>query len=571
VFGDRNEARTTLQSAGLRPVVTRACLYLSNGELYAVYERSPRYACTASAEPGAWYTVGQSVPVTRNGRTVGRVYAERDYSDLGDRIAITALAGAVMLLLGALLAYAVAQRVQRTVSAPIVELAAAARTVGQERRFEVPGIHAPPDEVGALVRAFTGMVDRVRDANDELQRSNDALTQEVEERRRIEREREALLLREREASRLKDEFLAAVSHELRTPLNAMLGWVQILASTTPSADTTRKAISSIVRNAHAQTRVIEDLIDVSRIATGKLTLRVEETDLRRAVEGAVDVVRTAAEAKNLALSVRLPDAPCLVRGDADRLQQVVWNLLSNAVKFTPDGGRVAVTLEEDDSSFRIEVADTGIGVPAHFVPHAFDRFRQADGTLTREYGGLGLGLAIVKELTELHGGSVAVASEGAGKGATFTVRIPRAGRAARDAASPDAAPRAGGTNLTGVRVLAVDDNHDALDIVSLTLTAVGASVSLASRGIDAIREWERTPMDVLVCDLAMPDMSGFDVLRAIRERDAANGRMTRAIALSAHASQAHRDESRAAGFERHIAKPFDTDLLVRAVAEAAGR
>jgi signal transduction histidine kinase/ActR/RegA family two-component response regulator len=570
-FEDPNEAQTTVNSAALRPVVTRVCLYLASGRLFAQYERSAAYPCTSGIpDERHWYTIGDTAEVRRSGRLVGHVYAERDYSDLGDSIAMTALAGLVMLLLAALLAYAVAQRVQRTVSAPIVELADAARTIGEERRFEVPGIHAAPDEVGALVRAFTGMVDRVRDASEELQRSNEALRQEVDERRRVEREREALLLREREASRLKDEFLAAVSHELRTPLNAILGWVQILASTSPSAETTRKAIASIVRNAHAQTRVIEDLIDVSRIATGKLTLRVQDLDLRRPVEAAVDVVRTAAEAKHIALSVSVPPTPPLVRGDPDRLQQVVWNLLSNAVKFTPPGGRVEVALEEAGNDVRIRVGDTGIGIPAHFLPHVFDRFRQADGSLTREHGGLGLGLAIVKELTELHGGSVAVTSDGAGHGATFMVTLPRAAvRGPGDARIAAAAPRQ--ADLAGVRVLAVDDNPDALDIVSLALTAAGASVHRATRGVDAIRQWEHGPMDVLICDLAMPDMSGFDVLVAIRQRDAARGQATRAIALSAHASQAHLDESRAAGFERHIAKPFDTEVLVRAVAEAVGR
>ncbi len=571
VFKDAEAASQTLATARVRPFVTRACIYFPDGSLFEGYNRPGTAPCDRTMSPRRdWRVVSDTAPVLRNGRQVGIAYAERDLSDLGTRIAATAIAGLTILLLAALLAYPVAQRVHRTVSAPIAQLATAARSIGTDGSFVAPGIHAGSDEVGELVRAFTGMVNRVREANESLQKSNEALTQEVEERRRVEREREALLVSEREANRVKDEFLAAVSHELRTPLNAILGWVQILAHTAPTAETQSRAIASIARNAHVQTRVIEDLIDVSRIATGKLTLRREAIDLRATVEAAVEVLRSGARAKQIDLSVRVPGTVCAVNGDSDRLQQVVWNLVSNAVKFTPESGSVRVTLQSVDSAYEIRVTDTGIGIPQHFLGHVFDRFRQADGSMTREHGGLGLGLAIVKELTELHGGSVGVLSAGYGQGSTFLVRIPALAAGHPPLAFRPCEPVVS-TELSGVCVLAVDDNADALEIAQMALRAAGADVRVVCSGGDAIREWDRVPADVLICDLAMPDMTGFDVLRQIRSRNGASGRPTRAIALSAHASQEHMAQCREAGFDQHLSKPCNTDDLVRAVAVAVDR
>jgi CheY-like chemotaxis protein len=398
------------------------------------------------------------------------------------------------------------------------------------------------------------MFRRVGEANDEL--------------RRRDAEREGLLAREREASRLKDEFLAAVSHELRTPLNAIMGWVQILNTTTADERTLQKALASIARNARAQTRVIEDLVDVSRMVTGKLTLRCDAIDLRTAVEGAVDVMRPSAQAKSVALAVSVPATVCLVNGDRDRLQQVVWNLLSNAVKFTAPGGAVSVAIHAVDATWEVDVTDTGAGIPPEFLPFVFDRFRQADGSMTREHGGLGLGLAIVKELTEMHGGSVAVSSRGTGQGATFRVRLP----ALLDAADhPQSAPMEvpePPDALAGVRVLAVDDNLDALDVLAMTLRSAGAEVQTVSNGAEAIATWEREPADVLLCDLAMPEMDGFEVLRRIREHDARRGRQVCAVALSAHAGAADMARSGRAGFCRHLTKPYRTSELVRAISAA---
>ena len=324
-------------------------------------------------------------------------------------------------------------------------------------------------------------------------------------------------------------------------------------------------MASISRNAQAQAKVIEDLVDVSRIVTGKLLLRLQPVDLRVPIDAAVEVVRPVGAGERHSTSTCMTsDAGRIVSGDRDRLQQIVWNLLSNAVKFTPAGGHITVTTRERGAAYEIEVRDTGMGLAPEFLPYVFDRFRQADGSTTREYGGLGLGLSIVKDLTELHGGTVHVSSDGIGKGATFTIQLPALigptptiDATVRDDVDPGA--------LAGRRVLAVDDNTDALDVVTMALTSAGATVRTVTCGIEAVQEWQREPADVLVCDLAMPQIDGFDLLRRIREIDREAGRVTRAVALTAHATAEYREQSEHAGFLQYIAKPYRRSDLVRAV------
>jgi signal transduction histidine kinase len=558
-FKDVDAATTTLASVRVRSAVTRACLYLPDGTLFAGYERSPAFDCLAERPaPVNRATVAGTAPVTSNGRIIGTVYIERELTEIADRVVIAGLAGLGMLIAAAAVALLLANRINRTVSAPITQLAAAARALRpDDKTLALPNLPAAQDEIGDLIRAFSEMLRRVQDSSSRLVESNERL-------REKEAEREQLLAREREASRLKDEFLAAVSHELRTPLNAIVGWVQILATQTADAETTAKAVASIARNARAQTRVIEDLVDVSRIVTGKLTIRFDTVDLRAVIEGALDAVREAARVKALTIRAEVPAQPCFVSGDRDRLQQVVWNLLSNAIRFTPRGGTVSLTIVDDRGAFELTVADTGIGISRAFLPHVFDRFRQADGSMTREHGGLGLGLAIVKELTELHGGSVAAASDGPDRGACFSIRLPRLIESPAAGGAPDL-PRPLPENLRGLRVLAVDDNADALEMLSSLLAAAGARVRVAATGEQAVREWEREPADVLICDLAMPLVDGFDVLRSVRAFDAAAGRSTRAIALTAHASLDHQARTHEAGFDSYLSKPFDAADLQRAV------
>jgi signal transduction histidine kinase len=567
-FEDHAAARDSLATVRVRPSVGRACLYLPTDKLFEGFGRTANSACPRSRpENVTWRVVAGTAPVERNGRVLATVYVERDLTEIGARVAVAGVTGFAMLVLAATVAFGLAHRLHRTVSTPIAQLASAARGLDPEGdRSALPEVHAAEDEVGDLVRAFTEMLRRVRDANARLVDSNVALQHEVEERRRMQAEREQLLAREREASRLKDEFLAAVSHELRTPLNAILGWLQVLATTKPTQQTIAKALASLTRNAQAQNRVIEDLLDVSRIITGKLQLKLDAVDLRAVVESTIETVAPVATAKGIHLDTDVPTAACMVHGDYDRLRQIIWNLLSNAVKFTPPGGGVALRLAHDTDRYVLSVTDTGAGILESFLPHVFERFRQADGSTTREHGGLGLGLAIVQELADLHGGTVDAASDGEGRGATFRLILPQfVGQStipAGHAAAPDPLPR-----LDGIRVLAVDDNLDALDIVTAALSDAGALVQNASSGSEALDLWRKAPSDILVCDLAMPFMDGFEVLSRIRQLDAA-GKVVPAIAVTAYASDEYRQRSARAGFQGHMAKPYNTSELIRAVAAA---
>jgi signal transduction histidine kinase/CheY-like chemotaxis protein len=568
VFNDADAARQMLASVQVRPFVSRACVYRADGTLFASYTRTAASCPSIPWDEQTWRAVASRVPVVRNDREFGAVYVERTLGDLPARVIATTSAGVLMLLLAGAVAFGVARRLQQTISRPIVTLAAVARAIERDQRTEMPAIDAPPDETGALAAAFSDMVRR-------LVTVNEALRLEVDERRRVEAERESLLTREREASRLKDEFLAAVSHELRTPLNAIMGWTQVLVTMKPDERTDEmlaKAFAVLARNAQAQNRVIEDLLDVSRIITGKLQLRLATVDLRTAIESAVDVMSPIASAKRVQLDVELPPAGSLVHADFDRIRQILWNILSNAVKFTAAGGTVRLRASANAATHTIAVSDTGIGIPPAFLPHVFERFRQADGSTTREHGGLGLGLALVKELTELHGGTVRADSGGKDQGATFTITLPSmtpAGAAAvRDLLQPDAISP---LRLEGVHVLAIDDNRDALEFVAAALERVGARVRQAASGPEAIAELEHRPADLVLCDLGMPGMDGFAVLGWIRDHDRTEGRTTPVLAVTAYASAEYRERCLRAGFQGHLAKPFTTLDLVQAAADARAR
>ncbi len=329
-------------------------------------------------------------PVTVGDRRIGAVRLTANTDSLREQMTTLAVLAAFALATSALLAYVLSRGMQRAVTGPVMALAETANLVAQTRQFGLRAEKTTQDEVGSLVTAFNGMLDR------------------------IERQ-----------DRMKDEFLATLSHELRTPLNATLGWLQILQKTSPDSNKMERALASIERNARAQQRVVEDLLDISRIVTGRLQVTKEVVDLRAVLEGALDVIADAAARKGLAITTSAPAAPCLVTGDAGRLQQVLLNLLANSVKFTPAGGSITASLAQRERAYLFTVQDTGIGITADFLPHVFDRFQQADGSATREHGGLGLGLAIVKEIAELHGGTVVAASSGAGLGATFTLSLPR--------------------------------------------------------------------------------------------------------------------------------------------------
>jgi len=375
------------------------------------------------------------------------------------------------------------------------------------------------------------------------------------------------------AGRLKDEFLATVSHELRTPLNAILGWSSVLKTRSDEASIA-KGVDVIFRNAKVQSKLIEDILDVSRIITGKLRLELRSVNLVNAVVEAIEVVRPSANARNISLHFERPSEPHVLVGDSERLVQVLWNLLSNAVKFSDSGGRVEVKISQEGSQLRLSVIDQGRGIEADFLPYVFERFKQADGSTTRRYGGLGLGLAIVRHIVELHGGRVSVQSEGPGRGSTFTLVLPiRATTASVSQATeppvagrvtPGTAPR---INLEGVRVLVLDDERDARDLLELVLRQAGAVVATADSASAGLAALDRFRPHVIVSDVGMPEQDGYTFMKRVRENQAYQH--VRAIALTAYTRIEDRERALSMGFSAHLGKPVDPDDLMAAVARLA--
>lgn len=452
-----------------------------------------------------------------------------------------------------------------------------------------------------VIRADTGEIGWVAalgsftyDSNDQAVRSVGVVF-DITQRKQAEVERQRLLERERavreeaeRANRVKDEFLSILSHELRSPLNPILGWARLLQAKQFDESTTTQALSTIERNARLQTQLIDDLLDVAKILRGKLNLNETAVHLVSVVEAAIEVVRTAAEAKTILLMPDLADIG-QVWGDSARLQQIVWNLLSNAVKFTPSGGRVIVRLERvkgeehesaaETSSNRsaanpathrpsyaqISVIDTGKGISPQFLPHIFESFRQEDVSITRRYGGLGLGLSIVKYLVDAHGGTIIADSPGEGQGATFTIKLPLLRE--ESVVSPGASPSASNIDLTGIKVLAVDDGEDARDLLTMLLAQYGAAAKVVASAKEVLALLGEFAPHVLVCDIGMPEMDGYMLLQRIRSLPADQGGDTPAIALTAYAKEEDSQRALAHGFQRHLAKPVEPDQLITAIAE----
>jgi PAS domain S-box-containing protein len=382
-----------------------------------------------------------------------------------------------------------------------------------------------------------------------------------------------------EANRLKDEFLATVSHELRTPLTAILGWATILRTLKLDEKTAMKAVETIERNAKSQNQIIEDLLDVSRIISGKLRLEISQVAPASFVEAAIESVRPAAQAKGIRIQNILDTSSIPVSGDPARLQQVIWNLLSNAIKFTPRDGCVQIKLERINSHIEITVSDTGQGINAEFLPFVFDRFRQADSTTTRQHGGLGLGLAIVRHLVELHGGTVSAASPGEGLGATFTVTLPLMPVYKKSFTEEHVRPATGDNslliespeNLKGLKILVVDDEADTRELLSKVLTECGAEVLLARSVHDALAQIEDFGPDILISDIGMPDEDGYDLIRKVRELPAERGGNILAVALTAYARAEDRLRILRSGFQMHLPKPVELEELVAVVASLVHR
>ena len=387
----------------------------------------------------------------------------------------------------------------------------------------------------------------------------------------LEREREARAAAEA-ASVTKDEFLATLSHELRTPLNSIVGWAALLRSGALQGEKLTRAVDSIERNARSLTRLIDDLLDVSAIISGKMSLEMMPLDLVPVLEASLDSVRPTAEARSIRLDATWEADVGPISGDPDRLQQVLWNLLFNAIKFTSPGGEVSVHLRKVGGNARLTVRDTGRGIDPAFLPHVFEPFRQADGSITRTHGGLGLGLAIVRRLVELHGGMVTAESAGPGEGATFTIELPlRIAAGDRRAHTTVLEIESPPLSLDGLRVLVVDDDEEVRELVEAILGRHGAQVQTVTSGAQAFQLLQGAPPDVLISDLAMPDMEGYELIRRVRQLSQEDGGRVPAVALTAHARAEDRRRSLLAGFHMHIAKPVDPEELIVVVASLTGR
>ena len=412
-----------------------------------------------------------------------------------------------------------------------------------------------------------------------------SLVLDVTARTKAEDDRAALLIRERdarrhaeEADRLKDEFLATLSHELRTPLTSILGWASMIRNGEVEGSNASRAIETIERNARSQARLIDDLLDVSRIITGNLRLDLHPLNLAPIVEGAIDALRPTADVKGIQIHTEILSGECLVKGDANRLRQVIWNLLSNSIKFTQRGGVVTIDLRCVGSTVRLTVADTGEGISAEFLPYVFDRFRQAEGSISRKQGGLGLGLAVVRHLVELHGGSISAESAGLGEGSVFTVELPLA-QERRDPARAEERrreverrrSRKGAIRLDGIHVLLVEDDDDSRKLLGTMLKRYGARVTSTKSAPEALSAFSDDVPDVLISDIGMPDEDGYEFIRKLRALPPEKGGLTPAIALTGYASRKDRERALDAGYHQHMAKPIEQADIISAIAALVGR
>jgi signal transduction histidine kinase/ActR/RegA family two-component response regulator len=544
-FDDREAAFDTLATLSSVPRLRTACLYDARGALFASWAQGAAAPACPQKEVGdvtafAGGDLVHSASGFLAGKRFGSVYLRSDAGVVASRLKMQAVVTGFLLVAALGFAWMLSFRLQALVSAPLLQLARTAADVSTRGDYSVRAQKVTDDELGALVDAFNRMLHRIQERETEL----------------------------REANRLKDEFLATLSHELRTPLNAILGWTKLLRAGALPPGSIDRALEKVERNAQAQARLVEDLLEVSRIASGKLRLELRPIDLVTIVHVAIESVRPAAEARQLMIETAGLDQRLPSVGDPDRLQQVVWNLLSNAVKFTPAGGRVTVRVARHGDSDELIVSDTGIGIEAAFISSVFDSFRQADASSTRQFGGLGLGLSIARRLVELHGGRIQVSSEGSGRGATFTVRLPV--RAPATAAPPDEGPirtafAAVDGKLAAITVLTVDDEPDALEMMVSVLEGAGAIVLAAKSADEALRLAVANHPDVLVSDLGMPGTDGYSLMTQIRATlgDEAP-RIT--VALTAYASERDRERSALAGYQRHMAKPVDPLELVDVIA-----
>jgi signal transduction histidine kinase/ActR/RegA family two-component response regulator len=541
-FGDDEAAEETLRALRLRRGFIRACLYDSQSQLFAFVSVDGECAATPSSDVGGFDGAGINIitPVLAPERgRIGTLTLRSSFAPVSDGMRAQTVAIVIVMVLSSTAAIFLTRRFHRVLTTPLLDLATTAQAVSRDRDYTHRVEKTTGDEIGAVAEAFNDMMAQVQHRDAELQR----------------------------ALRLKDEFLATVSHELRTPLNAIVGWVHVFRSPNVPPELAAQAADAIDRNAQRQVRLIEDILDVSRIVTGKLRLEPKPVDLAQIMEAALDVIQPTAAAKDIDVSVDLVK-PAPMRGDPDRLQQIMWNLLANAVKFTPRGGRVWVSLDEQGDTYRAVVRDSGPGIPPDFVPHIFEAFRQADGSMTRTHGGLGLGLAIARHLTELSGGRIEAHSDGPGSGASFAVLLPRPADEPKRLTSADPAAAAW-PRLDGVRVLLVDDDEDTRRVLSALLHGQGADIVTAASVAEAREALGQRVPDVVISDLAMPEEDGYALLHYCRHHASAELRELRLLALTAYAGEQARESVLRAGFDGYLAKPIDPGAVSRTIAATA--
>jgi signal transduction histidine kinase/ActR/RegA family two-component response regulator len=559
LFEDRQAAAKTLTALRAEPQVLAAGIFTNDGAPFAIY-RNKRHTLGpdfqgVEVQGDGYRFIGDHLLVYRNivvdGEVIGGVRL------LSDPAEITASAfrhlgiAAVILMVAIAASLPILSRLQRRISDPILDLVEKARIVSDQKDYTVRAVPAGNDELGLLGRTFNTMLEQIQARDQELEQARDAAES---------------------ANRAKDQFLAVVSHELRTPLSPVLLWARMLRSGELDKERTDRGLEVIERNVKSQAQLIEDLLDVSRIISGKLRLDVRPTEVAPVVEAALESIRPTAELKGVRLEVIMDPRAVVVAGDPERLKQVLWNLLSNAVKFTPKGGRVQVIVHRVNSHVEISVSDTGKGIAPAFLPHVFDAFRQEDSSSTRSHGGLGLGLSIVRHLTELHGGRIRAESPGEGLGATFTVELPvnllhtpaSPQRAHPTAADSEPGPTAQGT-LAGLRVLAVDDDMDTLDTVCALLEQSGAEVRTAASATAALQTLDEWSPNLLISDIGMPDDDGYSLIRKVRARPPERGGSIPAVALTAYARVEDRLKVLTAGFQMHVPKPIEPAELVAIV------
>jgi signal transduction histidine kinase/ActR/RegA family two-component response regulator len=546
-FADRYAAAEALDAFRARSAVASATLYDVNGHRFATYLRRDAEEDSPLLVAFTQRWVKEVLPVEDRGQMLGRIEVVYDLRDMQEHLWHSLLLSGLVSLLAVALVFAFSLRIKHVLVKPIALLSSTARKVSETRDYSLRATKVSGDEMGLFTDTFNEMLEQIQKQDLEIQASR----------------QEALL-----ASQLKDEFLATLSHELRTPMTPILGWAQILQRSSNDPSKVLQAAEVIERNARAQNRIVDDLLDMSRIISGKVRLEVRLVDLADIIDASLDTVAAAAAARSIRLEKEVQANLPRVRADPHRMQQVLWNLLSNAIKFTPSGGSVSVSLRRSGPNLDVAVRDTGQGIAPNFLPHVFERFRQADSSNTRQHAGLGLGLAIVKELVELHGGHVRATSAGADKGATFIVSLPvpaEEDTVVRAGVTPMPATRMPEGALSGMQLLVVDDEADARLLIEDILRNAGARVVSAASAREAMLKFAQEQPDLLLSDIGMPGENGYDLVKQVRALPIENGGGVPAIALTAFARPEDRSRALAAGFQMHLAKPVEQGELLAAV------